>query len=185
MCLHWYLYPFLTYSYLLCSCLFYIYPISIFIITNIHIHIFTYVNVYLHFELYVIYIYTVMTCYDKNKTWKYPTTLQLNGHPFAKALLSRRPGRDNLSARRLAFPVPADLSTWKILEVTNLGKPLKGLSRHLWDKTQSANICNELFFMRHKQWVTFSDKVWWQLLRSFSAYSGLPAEYRRTMYNIG
>ena len=77
-----------------------------------------------------IYIY-VMTCYDKNKTWKYPTTLQLNGHPFAKALLSRRPGRDNLSARRLAFPVPADLSTWKILEVTNLGKPLKGLSRHL------------------------------------------------------
>jgi hypothetical protein len=71
------------------------------------------------------------------------------------------------------------------LEVTNLGKPLKGLSRHLWDKTQSANICNELFFMRHKQWGTFSDKVWWQLLRSFSAYSGLPAEYRRTMYNIG
>lgn len=86
---------------------------------------------YIYILNYMLYIYTVMTCYDKNKTWKYPTTLQLNGHPFAKALLSRRPGRDNLSARRLAFPVPADLSTWKILEVTNLGKPLKGLSRHL------------------------------------------------------
>lgn len=185
MCLHWYLYSFLTYSYLLCSCLFYI--------SYIYIHHYQYSHSYFYicqcistfWIICYIYIYTVMTCYDKNKTWKYPTTLQLNGHPFAKALLSRRPGRDNLSARRLAFPVPADLSTWKILEVTNLGKPLKGLSRHLWDKTQSANICNELFFMRHKQWVTFSDKVWWQLLRSFSAYSGLPAEYRRTMYNIG
>ena len=44
-----------------------IYPISIFIITNIHIHIFAYVNVYLHFELYDIYIYVCMCiyiCYD-------------------------------------------------------------------------------------------------------------------------
>ena len=191
MCLHWYLYSFLTYSYLLCSCLFYI--------SYINIHHYQYSHSYFcicqcistfwiiwYIYMYVcvyIYIY-VMTCYDM--LWQ-EQDLEIPNNPAAEwssvrksvAEPEARPGQFVGSAACLSCSGRSehleDLGSYKFGQASERIKPPP--------VTQSANICNELFFMRHKQWVTFSDKVWWQLLRSFSAYSGLPAEYRRTMYN--